>query len=164
MRGRSGGWAFVALLAVAAVTELAGAWLAYHTLGAVTSSVLFLAVGLNLVPIILHAARKPSLAVLAALALFVVIVPYQGLLGHRLLALQDEAGKAVSYVYGVRLRTGEYPADLSGYSFNDPGLRPFFQEYRRDPELGGFGLYWYVGTPGTSHSYTPRQGWSYYPD
>lgn len=155
---------FAALLAVAVVAEFAGASLAYHTIGAVTSSLLFLAVGLNLVPIILHVARKSSLAVLAALALFVAIVPYQGLLGYRLLALGEEAGKIVSCVYDVRLHTGEYPADLSAYSFHDTNLRPFFQEYRRDAELGGFGLYWYIGTPSTSHSYTPRQGWGYYPD
>ncbi len=155
---------FAALLAVAVAAELAGAWLAYHTIGAVASTILFWVVALNVVPIVLHAARKPYLAVLAVLALFVVIVPYQALLGHRLLALQDEVGGAVSYLYDARLRTGEYPADLSGYSFHDASLRPYFQEYRRDSDLGGFGLYWYVGAPGTSHSYTPRQGWGYYPD
>ncbi len=155
---------FAALVAVAVAAELAGAWIAYHTIGAVMSQLLFFVAGLNLVPIVLHAARKPYLAVLAVLALFVVIVPYQALLGHRLLVLQDEAGGVVSYLYDARLRTSEYPADLSGYSFRDPSLRPFFQEYRRDADLGGFGLYWYVGTPNSSHSYTPRQGWGYYPD
>lgn len=155
---------FAALLAVAVLVELAAAWLAHRTIGAVTSALLFLAVGLNLMPIVLHAARRPSLSVLAALAVFVAIVPYQALLGHRLLGLQEEAGKVVSYLYDVRLRTGEYPADLSSYSFHDPGLRPFFQEYRRGADLGGFGLYWYVGTPSTSHFYQPRQGFGYYAD
>lgn len=155
---------FAALLAVAVVVEVAAAWLAYHTIGAIASTLLFLTVGLNLVAIILHLVHMPSLAVLAALALFVAIVPYQGLLGYRLLALQEEAGNVVSHLYDARLRTGEYPADLSGYSFQDPSLRPFFQEYRQDAGLGGFGLYWYVGTPSTSHSYSPRQGWVYHPD
>ncbi|MGI5836543.1 MAG: hypothetical protein ACOX87_08645 [Chloroflexota bacterium] len=155
---------FAALLVTAVGAELAAAWLAYYTIGEIVSGMLFIALGLNVVPIALYALRRPVTAVLAALVLFAAIVPYQAVLGHRLLALNDEAGRVVAYLYETRFRTGEYPHDLTGYTFRDAGLQPYFQEYRRDAESGGFRLNWYVGTPSTSHSYTPRDGWGYYPD
>jgi hypothetical protein len=155
---------FIALMIVAIAIELVCAWLAYHTIGEIVSSLMFLVVALNIVPIVLFAVRKQAFAVLVALVLVAAIVPYQAVLGYRLIAVQQEAVTVISYLYETKLHTGEYPADLSGYSFHDPSLSPFFHQYSRSAEHGGFTLCWYVGTPNTSHSYTPIHGWGYYPD
>ncbi len=155
---------FVAFMTVSILVELAAAWLAYHTVGAVFSGLLFMAVAINLLPVVLFVSRRQAMSLVIALILLLAIVPYQAVLGHRMISLQQEASGVVSYAYETKLATGEFPADLSGYKFGDEGLQPFFQEYRRNLESGGFSLFWYIGTPSTSHYYTPLHGWGYYPD
>ena len=155
---------FAALLAVTVPVEMACAGLAYHTVGEIVSRLLFIAVGLNAIPALLFLRRRPVLSTILVLAIAAAIVPYQGMLGHRLIVLQDEAGQIVRYVGGAKRETGEYPTDLSGYSYRDPSLREHFHEYQPDDSAGGYRLSWFVGTPQTSHSYSPRDGWSYYPD
>ncbi len=53
--------------------------------------------------------------------------------------------------------------DLAGhnFAFQSNVIR---MDYRIDPSYGGFMLSWYVGTPDTSHWYSPKTGWGYYPD
>ncbi|MDA8218639.1 MAG: hypothetical protein M0Z94_13585 [Dehalococcoidales bacterium] len=155
---------FVALLAVAVPVEVGAGLLAYHTIGEVTSAMLVLAVALNVVPVLLYVAGRQSLAVGLVLLLVVALVFPQVVLGQRLISLQQEAASIVAYTYETRLATGEYPADLSGYAFHDPSLSQFVEGYARDEERGGFALFYYVGSPATSHSYSPRHGWQYYPD
>lgn len=155
---------FLLLMAILVPLELLCAALAYHTLGEITSGIyFFLVVGLNLVCVAVAFYSRLAGALLAVL-LGLAIIPYQLLLGHRFIKLQHESARIVAYVYEHKLQTGDYPADLSRYEFEDPSLQAYIQTYRRDEERGGFALNYRVGTQNTSHSYSPRHGWGYYPD
>jgi hypothetical protein len=161
---RSAHAAFAGLLLVALPIEVYCARLAFHTLGEVISAILLLAVGLNIFPIALYALRYRVAAIVAALAIVVAIVPYQLILGERLLELQMEASHVVAYAYETQARTGEFPPDLTTYHFTNPDLRDHFEEYQTGAEHGGFAVRYWVGTRSTSHWYSPRTGWGYYPD
>ncbi len=154
---------FGLLMLVLIPLELMCAYLAYETIGEVVSVMYFLAVGINLVFIVL-AVRNRTLAALGAVVLGLVIIPYQLVLGQRLLRVQAEAARVVSYVYEQRLATGEYPADLSNYEFHDSAMASYVQNYRPDETRGGFVFAYRVGTETTSHTYSPQDGWSYYAD
>jgi hypothetical protein len=154
---------FISLMAALVPMEILCARAAHETLGEVTSALYFMAVGLNL-PFLLLAIRSRAIAALGATVLAVSIIPYQLVLTDRLFRVQAEAARIVSYVYEQRLIRGDYPVDLSDYAFHDPGMAAFIQEYRRDEASGGFYLAYRVGTESTSHTYTPKGGWGYYPD
>lgn len=143
--------------------EVLCAALAYETLGAVMSRVYLLAVGINLLFILL-AFRSRLAAASGVIILALVLIPYQLMLVDRLLRVQAEAARIVAYVYEQRLETGDYPSDLSGYAYKDTEMAQFVQEYRRDEVNGGFRLAYRVGTEWTSHTYTPNDSWGYYPD
>jgi len=154
---------FILLMLVLVPLEIGCAYLVHETIGEVTSSLYFLAVALNLV-FIVAALRYPRAAGLGALALALAIVPYQLVLGDRLLRVQQEASRIVAYAYEERLAAGAYPADLSDYGYHDPAMQKYIQRYAADDSAGGFFLAYRVGTENTSHTYTPENGWGYYPD
>ena len=154
---------FVLLIVVLVPLELACAYLAYETIGEIVSHFYFLAVGINLV-VIAVAIRYPRAAALGAFALALAIIPYQLVLGHRLLRVQLEASRIVAFAYEQRLSAGKYPADLAGYQFRDPAMEKYIQGYWTEESSGGFMLAFRVGTESTSHTYSPDVGWSYYPD
>lgn len=155
-------FALAALLAVLVPLEVLSARLAHHTLGEVVGALWYLAVPLNLIPVFLLLLRRKAAALAVALLIGALAVPCQLVLGRRLALLQEETSEIVAWVYRERLRTGEYPPDLSRYRFRRPELRRYIQEYRVGEELGGFMLVYYVGTPSTSHWYAG--GWFYHPD
>jgi hypothetical protein len=154
--------ALAALLAVLIPLEVHCAKLAHDTLGEVASGLWFLAVAFNLIPIVLLLLRRRAAALAAALLIGALLVPYQLVLERRLILLQEETAGIVSWVYREKLRTGDYPPDLSRYRFLQPELRRYIQEYRVGRDFSGFTLVYYVGTPSTSHWYS--DGWFYYPD
>ena len=154
---------FVLLMLVLLPLEIACAFLAYDTIGEVTSTLHFLAVGLNLVFVVV-AARHPRAAALGSLALALAIVPHQLTLGDRLIRVQGEASRIVAYAYEERLATGAFPTDLAAYEYHDPATQEYIQRYAADEAAGGFFLAYRVGTENTSHTYTPENGWGYYPD
>jgi hypothetical protein len=154
---------FALLMLVLVPVELACAYLAYETIGEISSMLYYFAVGLNLVFIVV-AIRFPRAAAVGAVLLGLAIVPYQLVLGDRLIRVQAEAAQIVGHVYEERLRTGQYPADLGAYEPLDPRMKAFIQRYERKDTVGGFLLAYRVGTETTSHTYTPDGGWSYYPD
>ncbi len=155
---------FMLLMAILVPLELLCASLAFHTLGEVTSRFYFILVGLNLAFVILALRRWTAAAAIGAVVLAMAVLPYQLMLGDRLLRVQAEAAQIVSYAYEQKIATGQYPADLRGYEFHDPEMKPLIQEYRRDGTVGGFILAYRVGTESTSHLYSPQNGWTYYPD
>jgi hypothetical protein len=53
--------------------------------------------------------------------------------------------------------------DLTGYRFSYPRLAGRIH-YTRLRQPGSVQVTYYVGTPSTSHWYTPEGGWGYYPD
>jgi len=151
------------LMASLAPLEILCAYLAYETIGEIISNLYFLAIGFNLIFIIV-ARRSRTLAALGTVVLALVIIPYQLQLGYRLLRLQAEATQTVAYLYEYKAQTGTYPPDLSRYTFADPALQPYFHEYQAGGQGSNFLLSYYVGSPSTSHTFSPENGWSYYPD
>ena len=154
---------FALLMLILIPLEIICAYLAYETIGEIVSIVYFLAVGIYLVFIVISV-RYRTVAALGAMVLAFAIIPYQLILGQRLIKVQAEAARIVSYLYEQRLGIGEYPADLSSYEFHDPEMEKYVQNYRVDETRGGFILAYRVGTENTSHTYSPKDGWSYYPD
>ena len=156
---------FGLLLGILVPLEVLCAYLAYETIGEIVSSLYFIVLGINLVFMVV-AIRYRAVAALGAVVLGLAIIPYQLVLGHRLLRAQAEAASIVAYVYEYRLNAGEYPLDLSDYVFEDSAMREYIQEYRAGDSThwGGFLLAYRVGTESTSHTYSPQHGWGYYPD
>ena len=156
---------FVLLMGILVPLEVLCAYLAYETIGEIVSSLYFIGLAINLVFIVM-AIRYRAVAALGAVVLGLAIIPYQLVLGHRLLRAQAEAASIVAYVYEYKLDAGEYPSDLSDYVFEDPAIEGYIQQYWVDdsPDWGGFVLSYRVGTESTSHTYSPQHGWGYYPD
>jgi len=154
---------FVFLLIVLVPLEAACACLAYETVGEITSILYFLAIGLNLGFVVL-ALRSPKAAATGVLVLGLLIVPYQLVLGRRLLLVEREVAGIVAYAWRTKCETGIYPLDLSGYEWRDPTIKPYIQDYRLDEAPEGFTVTWRIGTENTSHWYSSSSGWGYYPD
>ncbi len=153
-----------ALLAVTLVAlEAMSALLAYETIGAVTSTLYWLAIGINVVFFVL-AMRKPMLAATGMVLLALVMVPYQVTLAQRLWRVQSEATQIAGWSYEQKLANGDFPATLAAYRYRDPDTRTYIQEFRPDTAAGGFVVCYYVGSASTSHCYSPKNGWTYYPD
>jgi len=158
-------WLLAALILVLALLEATCVYLAYHTLGEIPRLLYGLVVVTGNLGILMLAWRSRRAATVAALLLALAVVPYQGALTVRLHRVQAEAARIVSYAYEQRLMAGEFPADLTAYDFRDAAVRPFIQSYaRNETDCGGFCLFYRVGTESTSHFYSPRNGWGYYPD
>jgi len=155
---------FTLLMATLIPLELLCACLAYETLGEISSGIYFFGVGFFNLIFIIIAIRSRMWAAIGAILFGLAIVPYQGLLTHRLLLLKDETARIVSYIYETKKETGEYPLDLSQFRFNHPHIRKYIQSYEIGDQYGGFMLTYRVGTESTSHWYSPKDDWSYYPD
>ena len=144
--------------------ELLCALLAYETIGEMTRSLYLLGiVAFNLLFSLL-ALRHRAAAALGAVALALLVIPYQVVLGDRLLRAQAEAARIVAFAYEQKIQQGTFPADLSGYTFGDAALKPYFHEYQLDKTRGQFAVSYWIGTESTSHSYSSETGWGYYPD
>ena len=154
---------FIALVGIIVPLEVLCAYLAFETIGEVTSTLYFMAIGLNLLFIVL-AIRFRTLAALSVILLALAIIPYQLLLGHRLVRVQAEASRLVTYAYEERTDTGEFPRDLANYEFHDQKMETYIQDYRVKEDGGEFSLFYRVGTETTSHYYSSELGWGYYPD
>jgi hypothetical protein len=154
----------VFLLLVLVPVELFCAAAAFETLGDIDCSLYWLIViGGNGLVLLLAIWRRFA-AVVLAVALALAVIPYQLLLVHRLWQVQNEAARIVGYAYETKIQTGDYPADLGGYEYQTPATRKYIQGYHVDKKHGGFLLVYCVGTESTSHWYSPKDGWSYYPD
>ena len=157
-------WGLFGLLMIALILlEALCARLAYETLGEIMSTVYALLVALNLIPLLLFF-RHRTAAVLIALALALIIIPYQLILADRWQRAQAEAERILAYVDEQRLNAGRYPPSLLEYDFHDQDMAVYFHEYQLDDTRGGFILSYWVGAPTTSHTYSPATGWTYYPD
>lgn len=154
---------FIIFLTTTILLEKFCAELAFHTIGEVCSwGYHVVVIWLNVIPIILYAVKFRKIAVVIILALALLLIPHQLFLGYRFIQLQDEAHAIVEYVYKTKVQTGSYPEDLSEYEFKNPHLEKHIQRYGSNDN--SFRLVYFVGTRGTSHSYSPEGGWFYYPD
>jgi hypothetical protein len=153
---------FVLLMLVLVPLEVLCAYLSYETIGEITSGAYFVAVGVNVLFVVV-AFRSRAIAAIGAIVLGLLIIPYQIVLGHRLLEVEKEAAGIVSWAYEQKVHTNAFPADLSGYTWRNPAMKKYIQSYDIY-EAGGFGVTYRVGTEDTSHGYGTKDGWGYYPD
>jgi hypothetical protein len=154
---------FIIFLTTTMLLEKFCAELAFHTIGEVLSWLYHVfVIWLNVIPMILYAVKFKKMAVSIILAIALLLIPYNLFLGYRFIQLQDEAHAIVEYVYKTKVQTGSYPEDLSEYEFKNPHLEKHIQRY--ESKDNSFRLLYFVGTRGTSHSYSPEGGWFYYPD
>jgi hypothetical protein len=154
---------FVLLVGFLIPLEIFCADLAFETIGEVASTLYFIAVGINLLFLVL-AFRNRMLASLGVFLLAIVIIPYQLYLSDRLVRVQTEASHIVAYVYQERIDTGEFPSNLADYEFHDREMEQFIKTYRVENDGSQFSLFYRVGTENTSHYYLSESGWGYYPD
>jgi hypothetical protein len=150
-------------MTILSLLEIAGALLAYFTLGEVMQALYLLPISLNLLFVLLFFRRR-RVAVVSVIILALLLVPVQVILGIEVVRVQAEAARIVTYVYGYRDQTGHYPANLSEYVFHDPEVRTHFGAYQRDSAPPGFVLYYWAGSATNSYWYSSHTGWGYYPD
>lgn len=150
------------VLAILVPLEILAGRLAYETLGEINEALLLLAVVLN-VPIALLALWKPLPGALVGVALGLLLIPQQVVLGQRLVKVQREVSAIVGWAYNVRAETGEFPENLDGYEPRDEANLRWVQAYWL-LESGEFMVFYRVGTENTSHWYSSAGGWGYYPD
>ncbi len=154
---------FIVLALVAVALEVIAARIVYETLGAVASTLYGTAIAINLI-FFLIAFRSRLLAIAGIVLLALAIVPYQFVLAERLWRVQTEATRIIAFAYETRVSGSSYPTSLADYSFYDSSTKPFVKDYRLDDAADGFILCYSVGTESTSHCYSPKDGWTYYPD
>lgn len=142
--------------------EIACAELAWHTIGEVVSSLYVILIFFNIIPFLLGFTKFRRLAVGLALLCALLIIPYQVLLGYRWHLLRQETLSIVAHVNQVKKQTGEYPPNLSAYQFLHPRLQHHITYEYYEPT--NYSVYFYIGTPDTSHWYNSNSGWGYYPD
>ncbi len=155
---------FAALMISLIPLELFCGILAYETLGAVTSQVYLVGTVLFNLAFIILAFRYPSVTILAVIIFALMVIPYQLVLGQRLLRVQAETTRIVAYAYEQKSQAGAFPANLSGYTAIDIEMFNYIQSFQLDETGEQFTVYFRVGTENTSHWYSSKDGWGYYPD
>jgi len=144
--------------------EIFAAKLALETIGEITSGLYYLAIAINIIPILmLLFSKQKQVATIIILLIGFIIIPYQLYLGDKLLSLKEESANITAYLYEGKIQDNIYPNDLSGYAFSSPELEKHFN-YNRESDAK-FNLSYFVGTKNTSHYYNPEaKKWAYYPD
>jgi hypothetical protein len=156
---------FILLVGALVPLEVLCAFLAFHTLGEIVSGFYFLLVALNLnLVFVAIAIFSRTLAAIGAVALGLAIIPYQLVLADRLMRVQAEVTRILTFAYEQRQATGEYPADLRAYTFHDPDTRQYLEGYSAPPGGRAFTVGYYVGSKDASHWYCSITGWHYNPD
>ncbi len=142
--------------------QLWAAHQAYETIGEVASFGLYTSVVLSNILVVAFLWVSRALAI-ATLVLFTVLfVPYQVELTAQMTRTHAEVVRIIEYCQTQQEITGAYPVDLLGYQPNDTTVMPFVS-YSTRPSYG-YQVGYNVGTPNTSHTYSPVNGWFYYPD
>src|SRR6266545_3290710 len=101
------------LLIAIVATEFAAAVLSHYTIGEIASAALMLLAGAVGFATFLTSFFHRRAAALIAIVMFLVIVPYQGMLGIKWLRLSREADRIINYVQTQKQATSAYPSDLS---------------------------------------------------
>jgi hypothetical protein len=164
MSSKTNYFTFALLFITLLPLEILCAFLAYETLGEIFSHLYLMGIILLHVPIIVLALRQPVVAAIGIVVLALLIIPYQVMLGHRLMQVQAETTQIVAYLYEQKAETGAYPANLSSYTFGDAALQTYIQRYQPGEMGKTFTVFYRVGTETTSHWYSSETGWGYYPD
>lgn len=153
----------IILLLTLVVIEIFCAHLAFETIGEITSVMYYLAVTINIIPLVLILIKKHKwFAMNIMLILGVIIIPYQFYLVNISLQLKEEAANITAYAYEKKIESNIFPENLSEYEFTFPNLQEHFRYAGKDDK---FDLSYYVATKNTSHFYIfITKKWGYYPD
>lgn len=109
-------------------------------------------------PVIL-ASRYRQAWLLAATGAMILFSLSLASLSVRLSRLHAEAARVVKYVDAFHDKYNRYPDDLSGYTFADPALQPYFS-YDRHWNGEDFVLYYHpIQHSAVKHAYTPQSGY-----
>lgn len=155
-------FSFVMLLAIVVPVEIVSTLLLYATRGSIVSGAVGVALLLNIGAIFLYAIGRPAAAITLASVLSFGIIGFAVWDGYGLLRVQQEAVRALSYVYETRVRTGELPADLQGYRWQSPDLAGNIH-YTQQP-AGAFTVVYSVSGSSSNYWYSSSDGWHYYDD
>lgn len=137
---------------------------AFETIGEINSGVCWsVCIAGNSLTLILDVYWRFAAALVAILT-GLYIIPYQVSLMVSLYQVQAEATRIVAFAYETERTTGQFPGTLPKYTYDNPERTEFIQSYQCGQQFGGFQLFYRVGTESTSHGYSPKDGWSYYPD
>ncbi|MEM9378350.1 MAG: hypothetical protein AAGB93_00275 [Planctomycetota bacterium] len=137
---------------------------AFHTVGEIDHMVVWFTVAAGNLFALALAALSPKAATVAALLVGATIVPYHLGLIRRHSLVRHEASRIVAFAYEAKAQSGAFPSDLVAFEYERPSVARYIQHYGTDAQAGGFMVTYCVGTPTTSHWYTPNGGWQYYPD
>ncbi len=146
------------------VLEFFCAKLAFETVGEVASAGLLWLVALNIIPLTLLIVKKQKEIALGLLLLIaLILIPTQLYLEFKLLYLKEEAANIIAFAYEQKVATGNFPNDLSAYTFSFPKLQKHFSYHKESDQA--FKVLYYVGAESTSHFYnSEHKKWGYYPD
>lgn len=131
---------------------------------------LIFAIGLNIFVLLFYLRGLRTTALVLAVAIAILVIPYNTLLLQRVSALNEERDHVVAYINQVKADTGAYPDDLYGYKYQNWALYDFFRIYTplRYPTLEEpFGVsYCPVAKAECTFGYwySPKYGWTYSDD
>lgn len=159
---------FFLLLSVLISAELIASHLAYENYGGITDALLFLAVFLNIIPVVFIFSDYKKTAVVLISVIGLLIIPLQAVTFNKLTKQKEESAGIVNFVYRERIANGRFPNDLSGYKFIHPELaeKYKYEKFRDDSGQDDFQLTYSTGTRNTSHFYNHSRGpkWMYCDD
>jgi len=155
---------FIILTIAVMPIELACAHLSYYTIGVIYSGSLYVIVLLFNIFFFLVATTRPTIGVTLVFTLALFIIPYHLFLGNRLIRVQAEAARIVTYAYEQKLKTGEFPTDFSDYKYEDSAMKKFIIiDFDNNSDEALRVSYW-VGNKNASYWFSSKTGWNYRPD
>ncbi len=143
--------------------ELIAMNLAYENFGWYLNRILYLFLFLNLIPIFLFIFNKKGSSIFSLIFIGFFIIPIQFYYANINLKLKEEGANITSFVYQEKLKTGQFPLNLSSYKYKYPRLKNhfFYRNEKKDFTVG-----YYVGSETSSdfHYGHKRGKWEYYDD
>jgi hypothetical protein len=152
------------------ILEVVCANLSYYTLAALGRVGMMLAVGLNFFVLMFYWRGLRNTALVLAFVIAILVIPYNLLLGQRLLALTEEREHVIAYINHIKEETGLYPANLYEYRYKNWYLSGFFRIYtlQQYPTMEQpFGVGYCPTARGEcsyGYWYSPAYGWTYSDD
>ncbi|MHB0756885.1 hypothetical protein [Polaribacter sp. M15] len=153
---------FKIILITLVLFEIISCYYAYYTLGEVKQFIFILILSLNIISFLLYHYKLKIISLVVAIIIGLVIIPYQSLLVSKWFELKKESSMLVEYLHSYKRKNGEFPENISDYTFQNQKLTSNFSYYINSND---FRLHYYIGTKGTTHFYYNNVGkWEYYPD
>jgi hypothetical protein len=154
--------ALIILIAILWPLDIIASMVAWETAGEVASMYLImLCICINIIGflcLLLHFWSSVMVMVIFQL----MLIGGQIFLAFRMHYVKAEAANIVSWAYSEKVKTGNYPKDLSNYVFLHPGYEKYIQDYGSSKD--SFAVLYFITSPNVSHYYGSEKGWGYYPD